>query len=88
MDIKNKEIIQILELSIQFGAFIPLKKNKYIILQERGSDEIGEYRFVDNEIIRGNILMKNKYIKIIDCLEDCFDIMFVNYKNESILVLQ
>ena len=48
MDIKNKEIIQILELSIQFGAFIPLKKNKYIILQERGSDEIGEYRFVDN----------------------------------------
>ena len=47
-----------------------------------------EYRFVDNEIIRGNILIKNKYIKIIDCLEDSFDIMFVNYKNESILVLQ
>ena len=88
MDIKNKEIIQILELSIQFGAFIPLKKNTFIILQERGSDEIVIYRFVDNEIIRGNILIKNKYIKIIDCLEDCFDIMFVNYKNESILVLQ
>ena len=65
-----------------------MKNNKSFIIQEKEINKIVEFRLIDNEIIKGNELIKNKNIKLIYGLEDFFDSIIVKYKNDSILFLQ
>ena len=87
MSKKNKEIIHIIDVCT-LGTVIPIKSNKSFIVQEKENNAIVEYRIIDNEVIRGEELIKKEKVKLICGLDDDFNTLIIEYKNESLLFLQ
>ena len=87
MNIKNKQIINIIELD-SLGPIITIKNNKSFIIQEKENNAIVEYRIVNNEVIRFKNLIENKKVKLLAGLKDPFNTLIIQYKNDSLLFLQ
>ena len=87
MSKKNKEIIHKIEVCT-LGAVIPINSNKSFIIQEKESNAIVEYRIIDNEVVRVKELIKKGKVKLISGLDDDFNTLIIQYKNESLLFLQ
>ena len=87
MDIKLKEVINIIEVN-SLGPIITIKNNKSFFIQEKENNAIVEYRIINNEVIRCKKIIENKTIKLIAGLDDIFNTLIIQYKNESLLFLQ
>ena len=84
---KNKEVINIIEIN-SLGPIFPNKLNKSIIIQEKENNAIVEYRIINNEITRGEQLIGNEKIKLLAVLDDDFNTLVIQFRNESLLFLQ
>ena len=87
MDIKLKEVINIIEVN-SLGPIITIKNNKSFFIQEKENNAIVEYRIINNEVVRCKKIIENKTIKLISGLDDIFNTLIIQYKNESLLFLQ
>ena len=87
MNKKNKEVINIIEIN-SLGPIFPNKLNKSIIIQEKENNAIVEYRIINNEITRGEQLIGNEKIKLLAVLDDDFNTLVIQFRNESLLFLQ
>lgn len=87
MDIKIKQVIHIIEVN-SLGPIITIKNNKSFFIQEKENNAIVEYRIINNEVIRCKKIIENKTIKLIAGLDDIFNTLVIQYKNESLLFLQ
>ena len=84
---KNKEVINIIEIN-SLGPIFPNKLNKSFIIQEKENNAIVEYRIINNEVIRGEQLIGNEKIKLLAVLDDDFNTLVIQFRNESLLFLQ
>ena len=87
LNMKNKEIVNIIEIE-SIGPIIPIKENKSFIIQEKEKNCIVEYRIINNEIVRGEVLIKNSNVKLIDKLDDISNTLIIQYKDEELLFFQ
>ena len=87
MDIKIKQVINIIEIN-SLGPIITIKNNKSFFIQEKENNAIVEYRIINNEVIRCKKIIENKTVKLITGLDDNFNTLIIQYKNESLLFLQ
>ena len=87
MDLKNKEVINIFEIS-SFGPMIPMKSNKTFIIHEKENNAIVEYKIIDNEVVRIGQLIGNACIKLLGGFDDDSNTLIIQHKNESLLFLQ
>ena len=87
MSNKNKEVIHIIEVD-SLGPIVPIKLNKSFIIQEKENNAIVEYRIIDNEVVKSEKLMENQRIKLLTELDDDFNTLIIQHKNESLLFLQ
>ena len=87
MDIKIKQVINIIEVN-SLGPIITIKNNKSFFIQEKENNAIVEYRIINNEVIRCKKIIENKTLKLITGLDDIFNTLIIQYKNESLLFLQ
>ena len=87
MDKKNKEVINVFEID-SMGPIIPMKSNKSFIVQEKENNTIVEYRIIDNEIVKSEKLIGNACITLIEGIDDDFNTLIIQFRDESLLFLQ
>ena len=87
MDKKNKEVINVFEID-SWGPIIPMKSNKSFIFQEKENNAIVEYRIIDNEIVKSEQLIGNACIKLFEGIDDDFNTLIIQFRDESLLFLQ